>query len=123
MYYIPKLCSNIISLGQMTENGNKVQMTEDVMKVSDRSGKLLMSVKRTQNCLYKITLKTLKQVCLLTSLEDPTWLWHVRLGHVNFHDLKLMGEKKLVVGVPLVTQPNKLCVACMITKQAKLPLS
>ena len=102
VYYIPKLCSNIISLGQMTENGNKVQMTEDVMKVSDRSGKLLMSVKRTQNRLYKITLKTLKQVCLLTSLEDPTWLWHVRLGHVNFHDLKLMGEKKLVVGVPLV---------------------
>ncbi|KAK8683852.1 hypothetical protein V6N13_039898 [Hibiscus sabdariffa] len=58
VYYIPKLCSNIISLGKMR---NKVQMAGDTMKVSDKRGKLLMSVKRTQNRLYKITLKTSKQ--------------------------------------------------------------
>ncbi|KAK8696623.1 hypothetical protein V6N13_001755 [Hibiscus sabdariffa] len=44
VYYIPKLCSNIISLGQMTEDGNKVQMAGDTMKVSDKSRKLLMSM-------------------------------------------------------------------------------
>ncbi|KAK8655862.1 hypothetical protein V6N13_108427 [Hibiscus sabdariffa] len=42
VYYIPKLCNNVISLGQMTEDGNKVQMAGDTMKVSDKSGKLLM---------------------------------------------------------------------------------
>ncbi|KAA0033517.1 putative retroelement [Cucumis melo var. makuwa] len=72
VYYILKLLSNIISLGQMTEDENKVQMAGDAMKVSDRSRKLLMSRKQTQNSLYKITLKMFKQVCLLTSLEDPT---------------------------------------------------
>ncbi|KAH7689140.1 RNA-directed DNA polymerase protein [Dioscorea alata] len=46
VYYIPKLCSNIISLGQMTEDGNKVLMEGDTIKVFDRSGKLLMSVER-----------------------------------------------------------------------------
>ncbi|XP_074561659.1 uncharacterized protein LOC141817951 [Curcuma longa] len=93
VYYIPKLCSNIMSLGQLTETGNEVHMEGDTMKVIDRSGKLLMRVKRTQNRLYKITLKTFKQVCLIASLEDPTWLWHARFGHVDFQDLKLLGEE------------------------------
>lgn len=95
VYYILKLCSNIISLRKVTEDGNKLQMMGDVMKVPNRSGKLLMSMKRTQNCLYKITLKTFKQVCFLTSLKDPTWLCYARISHVKFYDLKLMREKKI----------------------------
>jgi len=70
VYYIPKLCSNIISLGQMTEDGNKVLMEGDTMKVFDRSRKLLMSAERTQNRLYKVNLKIIKPVCLLESIED-----------------------------------------------------
>ncbi|XP_042407543.1 uncharacterized protein LOC121997275 [Zingiber officinale] len=45
VYYIPKLCSNIISLGQLTEAENEVHMKGDTMKVIDRSGKLLMLIK------------------------------------------------------------------------------
>ncbi|KAA0035950.1 retrotransposon protein, putative, unclassified [Cucumis melo var. makuwa] len=95
VYYILKLCSNIISLRKVTEDGNKLQMMGDVIKVPNRSGKLLMSMKRTQNCLYKIILKTFKQVCFLTSLKDPTWLCYARISHVKFYDLKLMREKKI----------------------------
>ncbi|XP_039128858.1 uncharacterized protein LOC120264988 [Dioscorea cayenensis subsp. rotundata] len=58
VYYIPKLCNNIISLGQMTEDGNEVLMAGDTAKVFDKSGKLLMSVKRTQHRRQK------HQVCL-----------------------------------------------------------
>ncbi|XP_042396841.1 uncharacterized protein LOC121986987 [Zingiber officinale] len=36
------------------ETGNEVHMEKDIMKVIDRSGKLLMRVKRTQNRLYKL---------------------------------------------------------------------
>lgn len=121
VYYIPKLCSNIISLGQMTEDGHEVHMAGETMKVFDRSRKLLMLVKRTQNRLYKITLKTSKLVCVLGSLNDSAWLWHARFGHVNFHDLKLWGEKEMAVGVPLLSQPNKLFEACVIAKHARLP--
>lgn len=97
VYYIPKLCSNIISLGQIAEDGNEVHMRGENMKVLNGNGKLLMLVKRTRNRLYKITLKTSKPIYLLSSLNDPTWLWHARLGYVNFHDLKLLGEKKMAV--------------------------
>ncbi|XP_042465817.1 uncharacterized protein LOC122048290 [Zingiber officinale] len=79
---------------EIMETGNEVHMERDTMKVIDRSGKLLMLVKRTQNLLYKITLKTFKQ---------------------------LLGEKKLVVDVPPLAQLNKLCEVCVIAKHARSP--
>ncbi|KAL9272125.1 hypothetical protein AKJ16_DCAP22420 [Drosera capensis] len=70
VYYIPKLCTNIISFGQMTENGIKVNMMGEAMKVYD-NGKLLMLVKRISNRLYKISLELAKSVCLLVTFEEP----------------------------------------------------
>lgn len=45
VYYILKLCTNIISLGPMTEDENEAHMVRETMKVLDRSKKLLMMVK------------------------------------------------------------------------------
>lgn len=70
VYYIPKLRNNIISLGQMTENGNEVEMVGDRLRVYDENGILLISVKRTLNRLYKIKLEACEPSCLLTSLDD-----------------------------------------------------
>ena len=36
------------------------------------------------NRLYKILLETSQPTSLLTALADATWLWHAKLGHVNF---------------------------------------
>lgn len=93
VYYIPRLRSNIISLGQMTEDGNELEMTGEYLKVYDESGALLMSVRRSPNRLYKIQLETCDETYLMASFDNPAWLWHARLGHINFHTLKLIGEK------------------------------
>ncbi|KAI3435142.1 RRM domain-containing protein [Psidium guajava] len=123
-YYIPRLCSNIISLGQLTECGHKVIMDGGYLQVYNKDPvRLLMSVMRSPNRLYKINLQVSRPICLLISLEDPAWLWHARLGHVNFNALRMLAEKDLAVGVPLITHPNKLCQGCLIAKQVRLPFS
>ncbi|KAL9262143.1 hypothetical protein AKJ16_DCAP02712 [Drosera capensis] len=66
VYYIPKLCTNIISLGQMTENESEVNMVGDAIKVYD-NGKLLMFVKRTSNRPYKISWSVVKATERVTS--------------------------------------------------------
>lgn len=38
VYYIPSLCSNIISLGQLSEEGNKVVMKGDFLWIRDSQG-------------------------------------------------------------------------------------
>ena len=122
MYYIPSLRCNMVSLGQLTETGHRVVMDGDVLEVFDKSPwRLLMRVRRTSNSLYRIELKVANPVSLPTRLEDPAWLWHARLGHVNFQAMKKLADKGMAVGVPAITHPNQLCQACLVAKQIRQP--
>jgi hypothetical protein len=48
VYYIPSLCCNMVSLGELTETGHRVVMDEDVLEVFDKSPlRLVMRVRRT----------------------------------------------------------------------------
>lgn len=49
VYYIPSLRSNIISLGQLSENGYKIILKGEHLWVRDGKGELLMKVKRSMN--------------------------------------------------------------------------
>jgi hypothetical protein len=77
---------------------------------------LLMNIKRMQNRLYRIDLQLASPVCLLARLDEPAWLWHARLGHVNFQVLKKLAEKGMAAGVPLIAHPDQLCQACLVAK-------
>jgi hypothetical protein len=81
----------------------------------------MMKVDRSANRLYKIELKLAKPVCLMGSLDDPAWMWHARLGHVNFRAMKLLVEKGMAAGVPMITHPDQVCHGCLASKQTMLP--
>src|SRR5438132_3072781 len=121
VYFIPSLCNNIISLGQLTEQGSKIMLEGEFLWVYDRNKTLLMKVKWSVKRLYKSLLHTCDPISLLTSLEDPAWLWNARLGHVNFHALKFMFEKRLVSGLPRIDHPTQLCEGCLVAKHARSP--
>ena len=55
VYFIPKLRSNLISLGQLTEIGHKIEMDDDYIEVIDKNrNRLIMKVQMSANRLYKI---------------------------------------------------------------------
>nr|GEY65329.1 zinc finger, CCHC-type [Tanacetum cinerariifolium] len=60
-------------------------------------------------------------VCLLANLSDTTWLWHARLGHLNFESLKTMNQKDLVHGVPAIKHTTQICNVCLVGKQSRAP--
>ncbi|XP_074323095.1 uncharacterized protein LOC141660036 [Apium graveolens] len=74
VYYIPTLRSNIISLGQLSEEGNHVFMNGENIWVYDSYGRMLIQVQRSANRLYKIHIQEAEHHCLLTKSEDETWL-------------------------------------------------
>lgn len=45
VYYIPTLRNNIISLGQLAEEGNRIEMKGDLLWVYDTEDKILTRVK------------------------------------------------------------------------------
>ena len=71
-YYIPRLKSNIISLGQLDEFGCKVVIEEGILRVRDPQRELLAKVRRSANRLYKISLTLAQPVLLLARTGDPT---------------------------------------------------
>ncbi|GJU47969.1 zinc finger, CCHC-type containing protein [Tanacetum coccineum] len=104
VYYIPSLKSNLLSLGQFTEIGCKVVMEDDKLQLYDMDNKIFMEVTRQRNRLYKASIRIGTPVCLLANLKDTTWLWHARLGHLNFESLKTMTQRDLVRGIPAIKQ-------------------
>nr|GEX24784.1 zinc finger, CCHC-type [Tanacetum cinerariifolium] len=83
--------------------------------------KLLMRVERSRNRLYKINLKVGMPMRLLANLENHAWLWHARLGHLNFDSIKQMTQKKLVEGIPSINHKNQVCNACLLGKHSRAP--
>lgn len=72
VYYIPDLCSHIISLGQLAEGGDEIRIKDPFLWVHDVTGKLLMKVRRSSNRLYKIELEEVKGTCLIAKSNDPS---------------------------------------------------
>jgi hypothetical protein len=121
VYYIPKLRSNIVSLGQLEEKGFEVTLGKGKMCVFDPSGTLLISTPRTANRLYLAKFQLSPPICLLAHSEDLSCQWHARFGHLNFRALNDLSAKEMVVGMPVVGRVEKICDGCVLGKQHRLP--
>jgi len=74
IYYIPKLKSNIVSLGQLEEKGYEVSMKNGRLSVFDQGGHtLLISAPRTADHLYTAKFSQVSPICLLTKMDDESW--------------------------------------------------
>lgn len=119
VYYIPTLCNNIISLGQLSESGYTVLIKDEHLWVYDKQDLLLMKVRRATNRLYKILMETSKPMCMFSKLEENSQLWHSRLGHVNYQAMMLMSKQEMVYGFPKIAQPKEVCSGCLMSKQVR----
>ncbi|GAU30308.1 hypothetical protein TSUD_385290 [Trifolium subterraneum] len=61
--------------------------------------------------------------CLATSENRSEWLWHYRLGHLNFRDLNQMQRKRMVSGLPDIKVSYEVCEECVQAKQPKSSFS
>ena len=121
--FVPKLEANILSLGQLDEEGYRMIMGEGKLTIFNPYGQLFAEVHRSTGRLYLLKLSIIDQ-CLIMS-EDTTkeWLWHSRLGHLNFHTLQEMSRKKSVEGLPPFVIPRKVCRSCVARKHHRTSFS
>ena len=54
--------------------------------------------------------------CLSAITNSEEWLWHLRLGHLNFTSLKMLASKKMVKGMPHIDHPDEVCESCVLSK-------
>jgi hypothetical protein len=76
VYLIPKLMTNIVSLGQLDEIGHEIVISGGVMRVRDEQRKLLAKVQGAPNCLYVLKMEVVQPVSLVAKGTECAWLCH-----------------------------------------------
>ncbi|XP_058784891.1 uncharacterized protein LOC131659762 [Vicia villosa] len=110
--YIPGIKCNLLSVGQLLEKGYNIRLEDKILRVVDASGVLILKAPMATNRTFKVELKVLEHRCLATAASREKWLWHYRLGHLNFRDLKALQQEGMVTGLPHINIPAELCEEC-----------
>ncbi|XP_060961015.1 uncharacterized protein LOC133031514 [Cannabis sativa] len=93
--FVKGLKANLISISQLCDANYDVNFTKTQCLVSSE-GKTVLTGNRTADHCYVLT----NQVkCHRVFLDKPD-LWHYRLGHLNYRDLKKIVSIKAVRGIP-----------------------
>jgi hypothetical protein len=102
VYFIPRLMTNIMSVGWINESGYKIDIDTNMMKIWEPDGLLLAKVKCKANCLYLLHIKLAQPVCFTVrgQGDEVAWRWHERFGHVNTVTLRKLPREELVHGFP-----------------------
>ena len=120
-YYIPRLTTNIVSLGQLDEVGYHISIKDGEMKVHEPCRQLLAKVTHGKNRLYLLQAKLVRLMCLVMRGAEEARKWHARLGHINMVALRKMAREDLVRGLSKIGQVVQLCEAYLVGKQKRLP--
>jgi hypothetical protein len=95
VYFIPRLTTNIMSIGQLDEIGYKIDIDAGMMKIRESGGVLLTKVKREVNHLYVLHLKFTQSTCLAVRGcgDEVAWCWYERFRHVNMAALRKLARE------------------------------
>jgi len=119
VYYVPSLKSNILSLGQRLEISYDIHMKNRSLTLKDMFQNLITKEYMARNRMFFLKVQVDHPKCLKTCVKDDSWIWHLRLAHLNFGGLKSLAQEKMVNGLPFMSHPNQLCEGCLIGKQTR----
>ena len=110
---------NLMSVGQLIENGFSVVMKNNGLQLFDSRQMLILKSPLSRNRTFQTSIK-LAQVECLSTRTDKGWLWHLKFDHLNFRSLSQLHNDEMVIGLPRITSLDKSCESCMLGKQARL---
>ncbi|GAU15733.1 hypothetical protein TSUD_235460 [Trifolium subterraneum] len=119
VYYLPGLNTNLLSVGQLQQKSVTVIFKNDTCRAYHDEKGLIFSTQMSANRMYTLTAPVMIPMCLQTSNEDQTQLWHNRYGHLSVNGLKLLSSKDMVKGLPAIREMSERCIDCLIGKQQR----
>ena len=72
-----------------------------ISTLSNKNKKIIIKVHTTNNRIFLIFLKTKALLSLKGIVNNNYWLQHFCSDHLNFHGLKLLAEKNIVIRLPM----------------------
>ena len=116
-YWVEGLKHNLLSVGQLLNNGFRVEFMHGKARLLNNQGKLNGSGTQNKGNFFYFELGECS--CFIAQIKE-SWLWHKRLCHVNFDNLVKIRKFKKVRGIPNIKKPEVgLCKNCQIGKMGK----
>lgn len=121
VYYVPELSNNMLSLGQLQENGLAILIQGGTCKIFHPERGLIIQATMSVNRMFILQVQhqenCIDQRCLHANSQDLTYLWHRRYGHLSHKGLHTLMSKGMVHGLPQFDITYKTCTDCMLGKQ------
>jgi hypothetical protein len=110
---------NLLSVSQVCDKGCEVTFTAKGCKIKIvNTGEMIAKEVRTKNNVY--VLKEDKEECYLIKF-DEIWLWHRRLGHLNFDHIVKLNNEGVVKYIPIISKPhNSICESFQMGKLTRV---
>ena len=122
VYRVSGMKKNLLSVSQLTDSGKFVVFGPKDVKVCQRVevvDKPLMKGQKIDSMYVMLAEEAYVQK---TRNNETSDLWHARLGHVNYHKLKMMMNKSSLRGLPqLDVHTDIVCAGCQYGKAHQLP--
>ena len=113
------LQANLISITHLCEIFKEVSFNKDVCTIIDKEDNVVLKVKRSIDNCYCLNVDPL--TCNMAHECNKLELWHQRLGHMNFKDLKKLEKHSIVRGLPSLGKKLEIvCEPCQLGKQTKM---
>jgi hypothetical protein len=111
---------NLLSVIQMHDRGCEVVFTSKDCKIKYANlGQVVAKGIRIEDNVY--VLKEDREECHL-SKHDEIWLWHRRLGHLNFDHLIKLKNIEAVKDLSRISKPqDSMCKPCQVGKITRTP--
>jgi hypothetical protein len=109
--FVEDLKHNLLSVSQVCDRGCEVVFTSKDCRIKNvDSGQLVAKGIRTENNVYVLIEE--EEECNL-SKYDESWLWHRRLGHLNFDHIIKLKNNGAVKDLPKISKPyDSVCKSC-----------
>ena len=114
---VENLKHNLLSVSQTCDQRNICIFHSKKCEISKKDSRIIVgTIVRNSNNVY--ILENENQCHL--SMVDQIWLWHRRMGHLNFDNLVKVSKKEVVRDLPKIVKPlNSVCRHCQHGKETK----
>ncbi|XP_050890993.1 uncharacterized protein LOC127096471 [Lathyrus oleraceus] len=107
--YIPGIKCNLLNIGQLLVNDYKIHMENKALSIMYVNMVFILKAPIAANRTFKVELKVMENRCLATTTSQKEWIWHYKLGHLNFRDLNALQKNIMVTRMSLINIPAKIC--------------
>ena len=124
--HVPEIKKDLISVPAITMNGGSVKFFGEKCEITTQQGPAATGHKEGNTFVLdaeKEIKNSIANVAVSTS-KPSLKLWHLRLGHLGYNNVKIMNENEMVKGMKVESlEVETNCEGCALGKQTRNPFS